>query len=87
MPIQISTWALRWNKVGALERDLSQIFKLIVSTSQEILNNKNVVWRQVKKENSSLPVAACVTKTSRAQAPLLRTAFFTNFRSKSSRKE
>ena len=71
MSIQISTWALRWNKVGALERDLSQICKLIVYTSQKILNNKNVeVWRQVKKENSSLPVAARLTKTSRAQAPL-----------------
>lgn len=39
-PIQISTWALRWNKVGALDGDLFQIFKVIVSTSEEILNKK-----------------------------------------------
>ena len=37
---------------------VSQIFKLIVSTSEKILKNTNVLLRRnVKKENTVLPVA------------------------------
>ena len=43
---------------------VSQIFILIVSNRAKILRNVNmVVWAQVKRENSSLPVAVCVPKT------------------------
>ena len=43
---------------------VSQIFKIIVSASENILNNINVVvWRQVKYENSALPVAVRGSKT------------------------
>ena len=43
---------------------VSQIFILIISNGEKILGDVNVVvWRQVKKENSSLPVAVRVSKT------------------------
>ena len=46
---------------------VSQIFKLIISTKEEILNNFNVVvWSQVKWECNSFPVAIRRSKTSRA---------------------
>ena len=58
---------------------LSQIFRLIVSTCEKILNNINVVlWRQVNEKNSSLPSASRGSKTSCAQAPhceLLETSY------------
>ena len=45
---------------------VSQIFVLIISNGEKILSNVNVVvWKQVKRENSSLPVAVsktCVLK-------------------------
>ena len=42
----------------------SQIFVLIISDGEKILSNVNVaVWKQVKRENSSLPVAVRVSKT------------------------
>ena len=42
----------------------SHIFTLIISNGEKILRNINVVvWRQVKRENSSLPVAVRVSKT------------------------
>ena len=43
---------------------LSQIFKIIVFASEKILNSTNVVvWRQVKYENSALPVGVRGSKT------------------------
>ena len=43
---------------------VSQIFVEIISNVEKILSNMNVVvWRQVKRENSSLPVAVRVAKT------------------------
>ena len=43
---------------------VSQIFILIISNRETILSNVNVVvWRQVKRENNSLPVAVRVSKT------------------------
>ena len=46
---------------------LSHAFKLIFSTSKEILRNINVVvWRQVKQENCSLPVVVLGSKASLA---------------------
>jgi len=46
-------------------RVVSRISKLIISTTEKILNNISVVvWRQFKWENSSLPVASCGWKTS-----------------------
>ena len=51
------------------ENGLSHIFKIIVSASEQILNNRNLVLRiQVKQENSSLLVAIGVSKTSLASA-------------------
>ena len=45
-------------RFACLVSGLSHVLKLIVSTSQKILNNRNeVVWRQVKQQNSWLPVA------------------------------
>ena len=41
-----------------------QIFILIISNGEKILRNVNVVVsRQVKRENSSLPVAVRISKT------------------------
>ena len=52
------------------ESGLSQIFILMVSTFEKILYNIYVaVRRQVKKENSSLPVAVRDLKTSVALTP------------------
>ena len=46
---------------------VSQIFKLIISNGEKIRSNIDVVvCRQVKRENSSLAVAARVSKTLRA---------------------
>ena len=43
---------------------VSQIFILLISNGEKILNNVNVVVRgQVKSENSLLPVAVRVSKT------------------------
>ena len=43
---------------------VSQIFVLIISNGEKILSNVNVaVRKQVKRENSSLPVAVRVSKT------------------------
>ena len=43
---------------------ISQIFLLIISNGEKILSNVNVVvWKQVKRENSSLPVAVRNPKT------------------------
>ena len=45
----------------------SQIFVLIISDGEKILSNVNVVvWKQVKRENSSHPVAVRVSKNVRA---------------------
>ena len=42
---------------------LSQIFELMVSTSERVLKTINVVvWIQVKQENYSLPAAICSSK-------------------------
>ena len=42
---------------------VTQIFILIISNGAKILSNVNVVlWRDVKRENRSLPVAVCVSK-------------------------
>ena len=43
---------------------VSQIFIRIISKGEKILSNVNVVvWRQIKRENSSLPVAVRFSKT------------------------
>ena len=43
---------------------VSQIFILIISNGEKIRSNVNVVvWRQVKTENSSFPVAVRISKT------------------------
>ena len=43
---------------------VSQIFVLIISNGEKILSNVNVVvWKDVKRENSWLPVAVRVSKT------------------------
>ena len=46
------------------DNGVSHIFILIISNGEKILSNINVVeWRQVKRENGSLPVAVRVSKT------------------------
>ena len=53
----------------ATDSDLFQIFKLIVSTREKILNNINVeARRQVTWGNSLLPIAVRGSKTLRAYA-------------------
>ena len=48
-----------------------QIFILIISNGEKILSNVNVVVsRQVKSKNSSLPVAARVSKTGALKLPI-----------------
>ena len=50
---------------------VSQIFIRIVSNGEKILGNVNVVvWRQVKRENSSLLVAVRVSKTRVLKLPI-----------------
>ena len=52
---------------------VSQIFIRIISNGKKILSNVNVfVWRQVKRENSSLPVAVRVSKTRVLKLPIAR---------------
>ena len=52
------------------DSDVSKIFILTISNGGKILNNINVVvWRQSKKENSSLPVAVRVSKTRLLKVP------------------
>ena len=49
------------------DSDVSQMFNLIISSGGKILSNiKVVVTRQVKRENNSLPVTICSSKTSGA---------------------
>ena len=53
-------------------RVVSQIFILIISNGKKIVSNVNVVVRrQVKRENSSLPVAVRVSKTRVLKLPSL----------------
>ena len=48
-----------------------QIFVLIISNGEKILSNVNVVvCKQVKRENSSLPVAVHVAKTCLIKLPI-----------------
>ena len=50
---------------------VSQIFILIISNREKILSKVNlVVWRQVKRENSSLPVAVPVSKPRVLKLPI-----------------
>ena len=50
---------------------VSQIYILIISDGEKILSNVNVVvWRRVRRENSSLPVAVCVSKTRLLTLPI-----------------
>ena len=50
---------------------VSQIFILIISNGEKILSNVSVVvWRQVKRENSSLPVAVRLSKTRVLKLPI-----------------
>ena len=50
---------------------VSQIFVLITSHGEKILSNVNVVEsKQVKRENSSLPVAVRVSKTRVLKLPI-----------------
>ena len=52
---------------------VSQIFKLIISNGEKILSNVNlIVLKQVKRENSSLPVAVRVSKTRVLKLPTNR---------------
>ena len=49
---------------------VSQIFIWIISNGEKILSNVNVVvWRQIKRENSSLPVAVRISKTCMLKLP------------------
>ena len=51
---------------------VSQIFVLIISNGEKVLSNVNVVeWKQVKRENSSLPVAVRVSKTRVLKLPII----------------
>ena len=51
---------------------VSQIFVLIISNGEKIPSNVNVVvWKQVKRENSSLPVAVRVSKTCMLKLPVI----------------
>ena len=57
---------------------VSPILILIISNGEKILSNVNVVvWRQVKKENSSLPVAVRVWKSRLLKLPNLQIQLFT----------
>ena len=52
---------------------VSQIFVLIIPDGEKILSNENVVvCKQVKRANSSLPVAVRVSKTCVLKLPYLR---------------
>ena len=54
------------------DNGVSQIFIPIISNEEKILSNVNVVvWRQVKRKNSSLPVAVCVSKTRVLKLPIV----------------
>ena len=47
-----------------MDRNVSQIFLLLIFNGEKILSNVNVIVRgQVKSEISSLPVAVRVSKT------------------------
>ena len=51
---------------------VSHIFILIISNGEKIIGNVNVVvWREVKRENSSLPVAVRVSKTRVLKLPYI----------------
>ena len=53
------------------DSSVSQIFIPSISNGEKILGNANaVVWRQVKRENSSLPVAVRVSKTRVLKLPI-----------------
>ena len=53
------------------DNGVSQIFISSISNGEKILGNANsVVWRQVKRENSSLPVADRVSKTRVLKLPI-----------------
>ena len=56
--------AIRRENFACQDSAVSQIFILIISNGEKILSNGNVfVGRQVKRENSSLPLAVRVSKT------------------------
>ena len=56
--------------IACQDSGVSQIFIFIISNGQKILSNVNVVvWRRVKRENSSLPVAVRVSKTRLLKLP------------------
>ena len=53
------------------DSSVSQIFVLIISNGEKTPSNVNVVvWKQVKRENSSLPVAVRVSKTCVLKLPI-----------------
>ena len=54
------------------ESDVSQIFILIIPYGEKVLRKVDVVvWRQVKRENSSLPFAVRVSKMSVLKLPII----------------
>ena len=54
-----------------------RFFIRIISNGEKILSNVNVfVWRQVKRENSTLPVAVRVSKTCVLKLPYMHDANF-----------